>query len=175
MLLSWGFSWPLSSEVEAWTFKFASFTLVLRNQADFWVSMLGSIGVTGTKEVFSFFLFCHTHGMWKFLGQGWNLCHSSDPSCWSNTTGSLIHWAIRELQNLPPYKSFLFFCFFFFFSFWPLLGQASDPSCIHDLSCTCGTAGSLTHCDRLDVKPVTQHSQDAANPIVPEQELQTFL
>ena len=28
------------------------------------------------------------HGTWKFLGQGSNLCHSSDPSCYSDNTRS---------------------------------------------------------------------------------------
>ena len=28
------------------------------------------------------------HGMWKFLGQGWNLSHSSGLSCCSNNMDS---------------------------------------------------------------------------------------
>ena len=39
-----------------------------------------------------FFFFCHTHGMWKFQGQGLNLCHSND------NTRSLTHCATRKLQ-----------------------------------------------------------------------------
>ena len=31
----------------------------------------------------------HSHGMWKFLGQGLNLCHSIDPSYSGGNTGSL--------------------------------------------------------------------------------------
>ena len=35
------------------------------------------------------FLFGHAYGMWKFLGQGSNPCHSSDPSHHSNSAGTL--------------------------------------------------------------------------------------
>ena len=41
-------------------------------------------------------------GMHKFLGQGLNLCHSSDLSHCSNSAGSLTHWTTREL---PEYYS----------------------------------------------------------------------
>ena len=43
------------------------------------------------------FFFGYTHSMWKFLGQGSNLCHRSNPSCWSDNTRSFIHCAIKEL------------------------------------------------------------------------------
>ena len=46
-----------------------------------------------------FFFFC-THSMWKFLGQVFNLSHSSNLSCCSDNAGSLIHWATRELPTL---------------------------------------------------------------------------
>ena len=46
-----------------------------------------------------FFFFCHTHGMWKFLGQGLNPCHSSDPSCCSDNVRSITRAATGELQN----------------------------------------------------------------------------
>ena len=39
---------------------------------------------------------CHC-SMWKFPGQGSNLCHSSDPSCCSDNTRSLTYCATREL------------------------------------------------------------------------------
>ena len=39
------------------------------------------------KSRISFFLGC-TYGMCKFPSQGSNLCHSSDPSCCSDNTGS---------------------------------------------------------------------------------------
>ena len=43
------------------------------------------------------FSFGHTYSMWNFLGQGSNLCHSSDPRHCSDSTGSLTHCATREL------------------------------------------------------------------------------
>ena len=52
-----------------------------------------------------------------------------------------------------------------------LLGQGSDLSHGSDLSRSWGNTGSLTHCARLGIEPVSQHSQDAANPTAPEQEL----
>ena len=41
-----------------------------------------------------------THGMWKFLGQGLNLYPSSDPSCCSDSAGSLTHCVKGELPIL---------------------------------------------------------------------------
>ena len=47
-------------------------------------------------------LFGQAHGMWKFLCQELNLCHSNDPSCCSDNAGSPNHCAPREfhLRNL---------------------------------------------------------------------------
>ena len=50
-------------------------------------------------------------------------------------------------------------------------GQGSDPSCSYDLSRTSGSAGSLTHCARLGIKPTVQHPQYTTNPIAPQLEL----
>ena len=44
-----------------------------------------------------------------------------------------------------------------------LLGQESDLSYSHNLSHSCGNAGS-------GIEPMSQGSQDAANPIAPQQE-----
>ena len=42
------------------------------------------------KLLFSFsFFFGHGYSMWKFLSQGWNLCHSISPSHCSDNAGSL--------------------------------------------------------------------------------------
>ena len=66
---------------------------------------------------------------------------------------------------------------FFFFLFWPPLGiwssqgQESDLSHSPDLSCRCGNMGSLTHCARARIKPVSQRSQNAADPIAPQWEV----
>ena len=45
----------------------------------------------------------------------------------------------------------------------------------HILSCNCGNAGSLTHWAGPGMDPVSQHSRDAADPTVPQQELQDGL
>ena len=53
------------------------------------------------SHIYTFYLkiffkfFGHTHSMWKFSGQGWNPCHSSDPSHCSDNTRSLTHCATR--------------------------------------------------------------------------------
>ena len=68
----------------------------------------------------------------------------------------------------------------FFFSFlaaWQLMefpGQGSHPSHSGDLSCSYSNASSLTHCAGPGLKPVSQCSQDAANPVVPQRELPFF-
>ena len=53
-----------------------------------------------------FFLFfgC-THGTWKFLGQGSNLCHSSDLSCPSDNAGSSTCCTTRELLGFLKFYS----------------------------------------------------------------------
>lgn len=58
--------------------------------------------VVGTR--FLFVCLAAALSMRNFPGQGWNLCHSSDPShgsdpsYGSDNTGSLTHEAIRKLQ-----------------------------------------------------------------------------
>ena len=68
----------------------------------------------------------------------------------------------------------------FFFLFWPPGGiwnsWVSDQidsrcSCNCNLSCSFGNARSLTNCAGPGIKPASQYSQDAANPIAPQQEL----
>ena len=39
-----------------------------------------------------------THGIWKFLGKGLNLCHSSDTSCYSDNARSLSLLCHKELH-----------------------------------------------------------------------------
>ena len=51
------------------------------------------------------------------------------------------------------------------------LGQGSDPSHNFDLSCRCSNAGSLTHSAGPEIKPGSQHSQEAAVPTAPQQEV----
>ena len=52
------------------------------------------------------------------------------------------------------------------------LGQGSDPSHSCDLCDICGNTGSLTHCARLGIEPVSQRSRDAAHTVGPQQVLQ---
>ena len=49
-----------------------------------------------------------------------------------------------------------------------VLGQESDLNLSFILSCSCSNTQSLTHPARLETEPVSQCSQDASNPIVPE-------
>ena len=88
--------------------------------------------------------------------------------------GKYFSFKINMCQILI--KSFVFgglFFFFFFFLTTPqhmeFPGQGSDLSCSCNLSCS--TAGSLTHCARPGIKPVSQGSQDSTNPVAPQQEL----
>lgn len=61
----------------------------------------------------------------------------------------------------------LFYLCLFFLGLYPqhieFPGQGSDPSRSCDPNHSCGTAGSLTHCAGLGIKPVTWHSQDATD------------
>ena len=70
--------------------------------------------------LFLFFFFGCSHSMWKFSGQGSNLCHSSDlSSCYDNAR-SLACCATRELPQIiipvgvcykkKPEKTHLAFC-----------------------------------------------------------------
>ena len=58
-----------------------------------------------TTQFLSFF--GHIHVMWIFLGQGLNLCHSSDPSHSSDNTGSLTYYTTRKLWNFFFYSIYL--------------------------------------------------------------------
>ena len=52
------------------------------------------------------------------------------------------------------------------------LGQGSDLSLSWHLGQSCSNARSLTQCARLGIKPVTQGSQAALDPIAPQWNLQ---
>lgn len=55
-----------------------------------------------------------------------------------------------------------------------LLVQGSDSSHSCELSCSCGNAASLIHCAGWGIEPVSQYSQDAADPDAPQWELHGF-
>ena len=58
---------------------------------------------------FSFFFFGHTHGMWKFLGQGLNRCQScSLHHSYSGNTGCLACCTTKEI---PYFSNFFFLSF----------------------------------------------------------------
>ena len=48
---------------------------------------------------FSLFFFGCVHGMWKFLGQGSNPCHSSSQSYCSDSAGSLTCYATDNFKD----------------------------------------------------------------------------
>jgi len=52
-------------------------------------------------------------------------------------------------------------------------GQGSDLRSSEDLRHSCGSTRSLTHCAGLGIEPASQGSHDAADPVVPQQELLT--
>lgn len=73
------------------------------------------------SEAVCFVLFFWLHcTMWKFLGQGSNPHHSSNPSCCSDNTGSLTCCATGEILALFFFATPLYMEF--------LLHQGSDPS-----------------------------------------------
>ena len=53
--------------------------------------------------------------------------------------------------------------------------QGSDLRCHVELSHSCSNVGSLTHCAGLGIEPVSQLSQNAADPIAPQCELLRIL
>ena len=92
----------------------------------------------------------------------------SSVGCRGPTSGVWGHG--NSLQGNPKGQGLLFFIFFL-----PLAtlrhmafpGHRSDLNCSGDLSCSCGNGGSLNHRGGLGIKPVSQCSQDAADPIAP--------
>ena len=49
--------------------------------------------------------YAYACGMWKFPGQGSNLCHSSSLGCSSDHAGSLTHCTTRELLMVTFWNS----------------------------------------------------------------------
>ena len=80
-------------------------------------------------------------------------------------------WISEWIMDYQRYFS-IFFSLLAALQHMELLGQGLDPSSSLNLSCSCGNARSLTHYARPTIKPVSQCSQDTANPIAPQQELQ---
>ena len=59
------------------------------------------------QELFIYLLFGHTHGMCQFLGQGSNLCHSSNLSCHSDRQHGILnllrHQGTTQEQLQPSF------------------------------------------------------------------------
>ena len=103
---------------------------------------------------------------------------------WCNFPRSLLFlFHLINLKAIQPSKSSLTFlsslCLVcsvhFLATLWQMEfpGQGSDLSRSCNLCSTWGNARSLTHCVRPGIEPVSQCSQDATNPITPQQELLT--
>ena len=106
--------------------------------------------------------------------------------CSTSSLFSLFFLLLCRLDNLnwPIFKfTDSFFCFFkcwappvkkkkIFFSFW--LSHGIWSFWARDQIRTVATtyAGSLTHCVGPGIKPMSEHSRDATNPVAPQQELQ---
>ena len=69
----------------------------------------------------------------------------------------------------------LFVCFLATLQHTEFPGQGSDLRCSCDLCRSCSNARSLTHCSGLGIEPVSQRYRDAADPIVPQQELPFYI
>ena len=80
----------------------------------------------------------------------------------------------RILKNNVTF--WFFFSVYIFFccctAVYEILGQGSNQSSICDLSHNCGNTRSSTHYAGLVIESVSQCSQDTADPIVPQWELQ---
>ena len=75
---------------------------------------------------FFFFFFGCACGMWKFPGQGLNLCHGSDPGFCNDSARNLTHCATRELCKI---LLFFFFLFEATCDIWKFLDQGQNWSC----------------------------------------------
>ena len=64
-------------------------------------------------------------------------------------------------------RIYLFFSFLAAPRHMKFLLQGSDPNHSFQLSHSCGNGRSLTLCAGLGIKPASQHSQDASDPVAP--------
>ena len=112
------------------------------------------------------FSFGHAQGMQKFLGQGLNLCHSSNPSHSSDNAGSLVtrppansknffFKKIRFIRDLHSLKKF-----FFLFMATPVAYESSQArgwirTAAASLHHSHSNAGSLTHWARTGMEPAS--------------------
>lgn len=95
-----------SSDLPILDSSFLSFFFFLPSFLPPFLSFLSSLPSFLPSFHLSFFLpvlcQCHTHGIWKFLGQGLNMCHNCN-HC-SDNTRPLTCWAMRKLSLDTSYK-----------------------------------------------------------------------
>ena len=127
------------------------------------VSLRSKLFCDNTKMSFASLMY-HGHGA-EILG---------GPSCdgvtalMTNALWVVYSWALT------------FFQFFFFLLFlaapqhMEFPGQGSDLSRSYNLSCSCGNAGSSSHCAGPGSNPCPSSSQDAAECILSQQKCQHF-
>ena len=81
-------------------------------------------------------------------------------------------WIFNPLSHKRASRCYSFKPWFFFLAAsWHM----EFPGWGSGLSCSCSNTRSLTHCAGPVIEPVSQCSQDAANPIAPQWELQTLI
>ena len=89
---------------------------------------------------------------------------------WAHTSQSCV--CVSFSLCFFPLQICIYICILASLQHMEFPGQGSYPSCTCDLHHSCGNAGSLTHCARPGIDPVSQHSRAAADPVMPQQELQ---
>lgn len=81
-----------------------------------------------------------------------------------------------HITKTHPLIQFIYVLFSFLAAPWhkEFPGQGTDLSHSFNLSHSCRNAESLIHCAGLEIEPVTQHSQEAADPVAPQWGLQGY-
>ena len=122
----------------------------------------------------------------EFLGQGSDPSHICDLCCSYGNAGSfnplcqtrdgtsvLMLQRCHQLHHSSNSRLFIIIIFFLLATPWLMafLDNGSDPSCSCNLCCSCANTGSLTYCAGPGIEPETQRCRDAADLVVPQQEL----
>ena len=90
---------------------------------------------------------------------------------WINLTYITLYSLLSPASQTVPFLKFFSFSAAPWHRHMEFSGQGSDLSCSCNLPHSCSNAESLTHCVEPGIKPLSQCCRDAANFIVPEQEL----
>ena len=89
----------------------------------------------------------------------------------SSTQGIAGFCCMRERKPVCSQEGFFFPPFLATPRHKEFPGQGSDRSCSCNLCHSCSSVGSLTQCAGLRIETASQHSRDAADPVVPQWEL----